>query len=146
MDPEQQHGEQEGSSVLLQVTSLKVKLIIIFSSLAFAAILETANVMSDYSCIHCMGLLSSNGPLELRCNRCGRIFPVISDIPVLTVRPRELLMVHLQELRHALAAFEETRAASVSIRSSAVQGVAERIRRMLHGMGQNLDLIEKLSK
>jgi SAM-dependent methyltransferase len=107
---------------------------------------KTAGAATDYCCIHCMGPLSGDDPAELCCQACGRAFPVISDIPVLTVRPRELLMVHLQELGHALAALEQRRALSAGASGGTAPGTAERIRRMLDGMTRNFRLIERFAK
>src|SRR5947208_3667895 len=75
-----------------------------------AATPEAAKVTTDYCCVNCTAILSDNGPDELCCRRCGRSFPVISHIPILTSRPRELLMVHLQEFRQAQTALEKKRA------------------------------------
>lgn len=101
----------------------------------------------DYCCINCMAFLLDNGAAELRCHSCGRSFPIVNDIPILTSRPHELLMVHLQEFRQAQAAWNERREfLSERAKASTNCGRAERIGRMLHGVTQNLSLIETFIK
>src|SRR5215467_1846254 len=116
-------------------------------------------------CVHCMAALRDINSAELFCSGCGRNFPVINGIPILTSRPREMLMVHLQEFRQAQAALEKrrlllpelimnrampgtakpgspTRAGSGFARD----GVGEAAERMLHGMSRNLALIDRFMR
>ena len=84
---------------------------------------------------------------ELWCQGCGRSFPVINKIPILTVRPRELLMVHLQEFSQAQEALKKKHSLlSPSARTGVDARIAEAGGRMLHGIGQNLCLIERFMK
>src|SRR5438270_11871440 len=108
---------------------------------------EAAKVTTNYCCVNCMAILSDNGPDELCCRQCGRSFPVISHIPVLTSRPRELLMVHLQEFRQAQTALEKRRSLlHEPAKDPGGLGAAQRVQRMLQGMAQNLGLIELFMK
>src|SRR5437588_13064850 len=96
------------------------------------AMQEAGKATTDYCCVNCMAVLRSKGP-ELYCDSCRRSFPIISDIPILTSRPRELLMVHLQEL----AALDKKQdLLSASARSSAGPGMSERTERMLQGLAR----------
>lgn len=108
----------------------------------------TATVTAmGYRCIHCMAALQDINSGELCCCGCGRNFPVINGIPILTSRPRELLMVHLQEFRQAqMAAAKRRLLLPDLIKNRAVPGTAERAERMLHGMSRNLALIDRFMK
>ena len=103
-------------------------------------------LMEHYSCVNCMAVLCQGGSGELYCQNCGRSFPIISDIPILTSRPRELLMVHVHELRQALAAFESKRALLPAADNGRSPGMMERTRQMLEGMSSNLNLIARYMK
>lgn len=104
---------------------------------------ERARAQTDYCCIHCMAALWENGRAELGCHDCGRCFPVVHGIPILTLRPREMLMVHLQEFRQAQAALERKR---VLLSAPAKYNSAARIERMLNALTQNLGLIDTYVK
>jgi SAM-dependent methyltransferase len=106
---------------------------------------EAAKAERGYCCVNCMAVLSNNGPGELDCHSCARAFPVIDGIPVLTSRPHEMLMVHLQEFRQAQEALEKKRAA-LHRSKPALPGTEERARRMLQGLAHNLNLIETVMK
>jgi SAM-dependent methyltransferase len=98
--------------------------------------------VSDYRCVSCMSILRSHGAAELCCHNCGRSFPVVNEIPVLTSRPRELLLVHLEEFRQAQAAWMEKQSrCSSSAKTNTRPGTSDRAGRMLHGVTQNLRLI-----
>ena len=100
-----------------------------------------------YRCIRCMSALRDINSAELCCRGCGRNFPVINGIPILTSRPRELLMVHLQEFRQAqTAAVKKRDLLPGLIKNRATPGTAESAERMLHGMSRNLALIDRFMK
>src|SRR5437867_6636805 len=103
-------------------------------------------LMQHYSCVNCMAVLCHGGSDDLYCRSCGRSFPIIRDIPILTSRPRELLMVHVQELRQALTAFESKRALLPAADNGHSPGMMERTRQMLEGMSSNLSLIARYTK
>lgn len=108
----------------------------------------TATVTATgYRCIHCMAALQDINSAKLFCPGCGRDFPLINGIPILTSRPRELLMVHLQEFRQAQTAAAKKRDLLPSlIKNRATPGTAGPVERMLQGMSRNLDLIDRFMK
>ena len=95
-----------------------------------------------------MGPLRDSPSAVLCCSSCERSFPVISNIPILTSRPREMLMVHLQQFKLAQAALEKRRnLASLSGTAGArFHEAGGRPARMLHGVTGNLGLIESFMK
>jgi SAM-dependent methyltransferase len=103
---------------------------------------------TDYCCIHCMSPLQHKDSSALYYRGCRRSFPIINGIPILTLRPREMLMVHLQEFKLAQAAIENKRdlLSQSGITNGTVFESSARAARMLHGMTQNLSLIERYMK
>jgi SAM-dependent methyltransferase/uncharacterized protein YbaR (Trm112 family) len=103
--------------------------------------------MPGYQCVNCMSALSDHGTAELSCHHCGRNFPIVNNIPILTARPRELLLVHLEEFRRAQAAWKEKQSRWLGLaQASAHPEPSNRTGRMLHGVTQNLHLIESFIK
>jgi uncharacterized protein YbaR (Trm112 family) len=47
-----------------------------------------ASVLDQLACPSCFGDLHLDGP-RLRCNGCGRIYPIVDGIPVLIMEPIE---------------------------------------------------------
>ena len=102
---------------------------------------------TDYRCIYCMAALYNKDSAELCCQGCGRRFPLISNIPILTLRPRELLMVHLQEFCQAQEALQKKQSLfSPSAGMNMDARIAAGSARMIHGLTQNLGLIERFMK
>lgn len=62
---------------------------------------------TGYPCIPLHVALQERDSAELCCPACHRSFPVINSIPILTLRPREMLMVHLQEFKQSQEALEK---------------------------------------
>jgi SAM-dependent methyltransferase len=103
---------------------------------------EATKPVPDYHCVNCMSVLWDHGPAELCCHNCGRSFPVLNEIPILTSRPHELLLVHLEEFKQAQTAWMEKQSRCFGMAKAAARpATSARAERMLHGMTENLRLI-----
>jgi len=99
---------------------------------------------TQYSCVWC-GAPSLDAELtELRCSNCSRSYPIVDDIPILTLRPRSQLSAASQLLRSADSKIRELAAILSSVAASDPMHACTRARgeRALVGMRTNLALIE----
>jgi SAM-dependent methyltransferase len=68
----------------------------------------------SYRCVSCRGELLNASDTDLQCSQCGRRFPVVNDIPILTHWPRALLVTAHLALAQAQAQIARSRALPVS--------------------------------
>jgi SAM-dependent methyltransferase len=97
---------------------------------------------TNYCCIECARPLSTSND-HLVCANCGRRYPIVNRIPVLTRRPLNLLMSHWLSLQKSREQLELTRQRLTSTPSSAVLR-RQREERSVDGMSRNLELAESV--